>query len=79
MFFAVLNEMMAAAASSKGKVRVICRVASPETELVVAAIDCPRSQPGISQPSNLHFTLSGWCLEKLMFAFAAVGRQRAKV
>jgi hypothetical protein len=42
--FAVLNEMMAAAASSKGKVRMICRMASPENELVVAAIECPRSK-----------------------------------
>jgi hypothetical protein len=25
------------------------------------------------------FTLGGWCFEKLMFAFAALGRQRAKV
>jgi hypothetical protein len=45
--FAVLNEMMAAAASSKGKVRMICRMVSPETELVVAAIECPRSNASI--------------------------------
>ena len=45
--FAVLNEMMAAAASSKEKVRMICRMVSPETELVVAAIECPRSNASI--------------------------------
>jgi hypothetical protein len=39
MFFAVLNKMMAAPASSKGKVRMICRMASPEHELLVAAIN----------------------------------------
>jgi hypothetical protein len=44
---------------------------------VAAEIEQTQSDSGL--PSNLYFTLSGWCLDKLMFAFAAIGCQRAKV